>query len=343
MHVPLGLDFPYWVDADDIDLDYHIRATKLGGPAGDEELAEAVSQIVSEPLDHSHPLWQLHLIEGLTGDRSALVFKLHHASVDGISGIELHWVVFDPSPKTRRMPPPAARMAPPIAPSTATMLTNALSGLPGQALRAVVGTVRSLPYLDHLMPYRVTPGVAALAAASRRILRLVSRDDKPVVIEGTGLRVPATVFDRPVGGERRWAFTRVSLESARKLKHHFGITLNDVVVATMAGAVRSWLVESGELPDEPLVAVVPISVRCEDAAFGGNEVQVMLIELPTDEPDGQQRLVRTHQALRSAKERHNAIPVDAMRAANDLLMPELLSGRHERQCCSPGYAVLART
>jgi diacylglycerol O-acyltransferase len=204
-------------------------------------------------------------------------------------------------------------------------------------------TVRSQPYLDHLMPYRVTPGVPALAAASRRILHLVSRDDKPVVIEGTRLRVPATVFDRPVSGERRWAFTRVSLESARKLKHHFGITLNDVVVATMAGAVRSWLMESNELPDEPLVAVVPISVRCEDAAFGGNEVQVMLIELPTDEPDGQQRLVRTHQALRSAKERHNAIPVDAMRAANDLLMPVLLSGRHERQCCSPGYAVLART
>ena len=99
MHVPLGLDFPYWVDAHDLDLDYHIRATKLSSPAGDEELAAAVSQIVSEPFDHSHPLWQLHLIEGLTGDRSALVFKLHHASVDGISGIELHWVVSIPHPR----------------------------------------------------------------------------------------------------------------------------------------------------------------------------------------------------------------------------------------------------
>jgi diacylglycerol O-acyltransferase / wax synthase len=76
VHVPLGLDFPYWVDADDIDFDYHIRATKLSGPAGDKELAEAVGQIVSEPFDHSHPLWQLHLIEGLAEDRSALVFKL---------------------------------------------------------------------------------------------------------------------------------------------------------------------------------------------------------------------------------------------------------------------------
>jgi diacylglycerol O-acyltransferase / wax synthase len=131
------------------------------------------------------------------------------------------------------------------------------------------------------------------------------------------------VFDRPVSGERRWAFTRVSLDSARKIKRHFGITLNDVIVATMAGAVRSWLMESDALPDEPLVAVVPISVRCEDAAFGGNEVQVMLIELPTDEPDGEQRLARTHEALRSAKERHNAIPVDAMQSANDLLMPAL--------------------
>jgi diacylglycerol O-acyltransferase / wax synthase len=145
VHVPLGLDFPYWVDADDIDFEYHIRATKLDGPAGDEELAEAVGQIVSEPFDHSQPLWQLHLIEGLAGDRSALVFKLHHASVDGISGIELHWVVFDPSPTTRTMPPPAARVTPPAAPSATTMLTNALSSLPGQALRAVVGTVRSLP------------------------------------------------------------------------------------------------------------------------------------------------------------------------------------------------------
>ena len=323
MHVPLGLDFPYWVDAHDLDLDYHIRATKLSSPAGDEELAAAVSQIVSEPFDHSHPLWQLHLIEGLTGDRSALVFKLHHASVDGISGIELHWVVFDPSPETRRMPPAAARTAPPIAPSTATMLTNAITALPGQALRAIVSTARSLPYLDHLMPYRVTPGVPTVAAASRRILGLLPGDYKPVVLEGTALRVPATVFDRPVSGQRRWAFARLSLESARKLKHHFGITLNDVIVATMAGAVRSWLLESQELPDEPLVAVVPISVRCEDAAFGGNEVQVMLIELPTDEPDAQRRLIRAHEALRSAKERHNAVPVAAMRAANDMLMPAL--------------------
>ena len=322
MAVPLGLDFPYWIDTHDLDLDYHVRDHQLASPGGDHELAEVVGQIVSEPFDHAHPLWQLHLIGRLEGNRSALVFKLHHACVDGIAGLELHTVVFDPSPKVRKLSPVAgaSNLKPP---PHLTMLARGVKSLPSQMVRAVIGGARSLRYLDQLMPFRVTPGVQTIASAARRVTSLLQAEGERMLVEGHGLTVPKTAFDTPVTGTRRWAFARLPLDEARRVKDHFGVTLNDVIVATMAGAIRSWLLESGELPDEPLVAVVPISVRHQDSAVGGNEVQIMLINLPTDEPDPQKRLIRTSEALRSAKERHNAVPAAAMRGADELLMPAL--------------------
>jgi diacylglycerol O-acyltransferase / wax synthase len=108
VHVPLGLDHPYWVDDIDLDIDYHVRDVALTAPGGDRQLAERVAQIVAQPLDHSRPLWELHLIHGLEGGRSAVVFKLHHASVDGISGLELHEMLFDRGPEGREVLPSIA-------------------------------------------------------------------------------------------------------------------------------------------------------------------------------------------------------------------------------------------
>lgn len=321
-HVPLGLDYPYWLEDAELDVDYHVRDFALPAPGDERQLAEKVAQIVSQPLDHTRPLWELYLIEGLAGGRVAVLFKLHHASVDGISGLELHTMLFDRSPAGREVPAAAERPEQ-HPPSQWTMLARGLASLPGQPVRALRGGARSLPYLDQLMPLRVTPGVGAVARATRRLAQVARVGGEGMLLEGGELAVPATVLDRSITPHRRWAFTRVPLDEAKRVKQHFGVTLNDVVVATMAGAVRVWLEEIDELPAEPLVALVPVSVRTEDAAADGNQVQVMLIPLPTDEKRAELRLRRTHEALRSAKERHRAVPAGAMHGASDLIMPAL--------------------
>ena len=321
-HVPLGLDYPYWIDDADLDLDHHVREFTLPEPGNNRQLAEAAAELVSQPLDHSRPLWELHVIDGLRAGRVAVLFKLHHAAVDGISGLELHTLIFDRSPEGREVPPPALPPGEPM-PSTWQMLARGVASLPFQPVRAVLGGARAVPYLDQLMPFRVTPGAGTISGAARSMARLARLGGDSMLLQGDSLRPPTTVLDRPVTGRRRWAFRRVPLDDAKRIKNHFGVTLNDVVVAATAGAIRSWLLELGELPAAPLVALVPISVRTGSEDSGGNLVQVMLVKLPTNEADPQARLRRTHEALRAAKERHNAVPATAMRNADELLMPAL--------------------
>jgi diacylglycerol O-acyltransferase / wax synthase len=325
VHVPLGLDHPYWAEDRDLDVDYHVRDLALTAPGSDRQLAEKVSQIVSQPLDHSRPLWELHLIEGLEGGRAAVLFKLHHASVDGVSALNLHETFFDQAPTGRELvpatPPAGERM-----PSEWAMVRRGLASLPGQPVRALRGGLRSLPYLDQLMPFRVTPGIGTASRATRRLARLLRVGGEGMILEGEGLRVPATMFDQAITPHRRFAFTRLPLDEAKRIKQHFGVTLNDVVVATMAGAVREWLLELDALPAEPLVALVPVSVRTQDDDAAGNRVEVMLVPVPTDEEDAEQRVSRTHEVLRSAKERHRAVPASAMLGASQVMMPALFVG-----------------
>jgi diacylglycerol O-acyltransferase len=323
VRVPLDLDHPYWVEDADIDLDHHVRSATLPAPGDDRQLADAVARLVTEPLDHARPLWELHVIDGLAGGRVALLLKLHHAAVDGVSALDLHAALFDHSPSGRQVPRPIRPLGEPV-PSGWEMLARGVVSLPRQPIRAVLGGAGSLPYLDHLMPFRVTPGIGTLAGAVRRLRGLPQPGADGGVLEGAGLRAPKTVLDRPLTSpRRRLAFARSSVDDAKQVKTYFGVSLNDVIVATMAGAVRAWLLDLGDLPEEPLIALIPVSVRTDNAESGGNLVQVMFIELPTHEPDPEQRLKRTHEALRAAKERHRAVPAAAMQGADSLLMPVL--------------------
>ncbi|MFE3054122.1 wax ester/triacylglycerol synthase family O-acyltransferase [Nocardia sp. NPDC059236] len=321
VNVPFGLDFPYWADEPSPDLNHHVREVRAPSPGDDRALAELVTEIVSQPLDRTRPLWELYLITGLEGGRRAIMFKLHHAAVDGISGLRAHSVLFDqPLPTPLRHP---AMPAGELVPSNWDLLTKGLSSLPDQVLRAVRGGARSVPYLDHLMPFRVVPGAGTLSGTVRRVARLSRIAAGGDGLDTPKLRVPGTRCDRPPLGQRRWAFTRVPLDEVKRLKAHYGVTVNDVIVATTAGAVRDWFTELGELPDEPLVALVPMSVRSADATEDGNHVQVMLVELRTDELDPESMLRRTHQTLRLAKARQHAVPLSAIEGANDLVLPAL--------------------
>ena len=173
---------------------------------------------------------------------------------------------------------------------------------------------------------RSVPGVTTLAGLSRRAKRALPRRHDGGVLEGRRLHAPRTILNARISPHRRIAFTRLSLEDAKQIKNAFGATVNDVVVAVCAGALREWLQSQGALPDEPLLAGIPVSVRTrEQVGTFGNRVSMMFVAIPTDEPHPEQRLRRAHEALLSAKERHKAVPASVLADANQMIPPALFA------------------
>ncbi|MEB3906254.1 WS/DGAT domain-containing protein [Mycobacterium ulcerans] len=171
---------------------------------------------------------------------------------------------------------------------------------------------------------RMLPGVRALAAGSALLTGARRRDGG--VLERTNLRAPRTRFNRRIGPHRRFAFASVPLADVKAVKNAMGVTVNDVVLALSAGVLRRRLAAAGDLPTEPLLAMVPVSVRTpEQAGTFGNRVSTMIVPLPTDEPDARRRVARVNDVMRSAKQRHRAIPATLMQDANQFIPPALLA------------------
>ncbi|HEY5145075.1 MAG TPA: wax ester/triacylglycerol synthase family O-acyltransferase [Solirubrobacteraceae bacterium] len=328
VEVPFGLDHPYWVDDERFDLEFHVRELALPAPGSDEQLAEQVARIFARPLDRSHPLWELYVIQGLEGGRVAVFTKIHHAAVDGLSGAEILSVLLDVSPEGRDVEaPPASNRRGERAPGDIEMLGRGLAGLPHQPIRALQRLPKTLANLDVLPTMRHIPGAGTLAGATRRVGRIVApRRDDGGVLEGRRLKAPRTRFQGRISPHRRIAFGSVSLTEVKAIKNATGTTVNDVVMATCAGAMRSFLLAHDELPAEPLVTMVPVSVRTpEQLGTFGNRVSTMIVELPTDEPDPGRRLERMHETMRSAKERHQALPASLLQDANEIIPPALFA------------------
>ena len=324
--VPFGLDHPYWFDDPDFDLDFHIRELALPAPGDQRMLAEQVARIVARPLDRARPLWEFYLIHGLADERVAVLTKLHHAAVDGVSGAEILSVLLDPAPEGRTVDAPEAPRTPARMPGQLQMLGRGVAALPMQPLRSLRSLPKALPHLDQVPTVRSLPGVATLAAASRRAARTMPRTSDGGVLEGPRLRAPITRMNRHVSPHRRVALSRQSLADVKRVKNHFGVTVNDVVVAICAGALRSWLDARGELPDEPLLGMVPVSVRTpEQRGTFGNRVATMLAPIPTHLGDPRARLRAAHEAMRSAKERHKAVPATVLQDANRVIPPALFA------------------
>lgn len=321
--VPFNIDHPYWFEDPDFDLDFHIRELALPAPGDDRQLAEQVSRLHARPLDRSRPLWELYLIHGLFGGRVAVMTKVHHAAVDGVSGGELLSVLLDPHPEGRDVEPVAAQHGEAV-PGQFELLIRGLLGMAGQPLRALRAAPRTLPHLDQIPTVRLIPGVGLLAAASARVTR--ARRGDGGVLERTTQHAPRTRLNRRIGPHRRFAFTSLPLADIKVIKTALGVTVNDVVLALSAGALRRWLAASGDLPPQPLLAMVPVSVRTpEEAGTFGNRVSAMIVPLPTDEPDARQRVSRVSNVMRSAKDRHRAIPATLMQDANHFIPPALLA------------------
>jgi diacylglycerol O-acyltransferase len=312
--VPLGLDYPYWIDDSDFDLDFHVRELALPAPGSEKQLGEQVSRIVARPLDRARPLWELYLIHGLEGGSN-------HALIDGMSGAEIMGLLLDLSPEGRELPD-APPPEPEREPTDVELLGRGLLGLPRYPARLLRSLPAAVPNIEDT-PFGVLPGagtVGRLAGAVQRAVGLggeqrASLDRRPLV-------APKTSFNGRISPHRRFAFGSLPLDAVKEVKNAHGCTVNDVVVSICASAVRRWLVEHDELPADPLVAQIPISVRTgEQAGTFGNRIMLMAAPLFTNEPDPIRRLYATHDAMSEVKERHKALPAELLQDANHFIPP----------------------
>ncbi|HST80617.1 MAG TPA: wax ester/triacylglycerol synthase family O-acyltransferase [Kineosporiaceae bacterium] len=309
VQVPLGIDQPYWIEDPDFDLEFHVREIALPSPGDDRQLAEQIGRLHSRPLDRARPLWEAYLIYGLEGERQALYTKVHHAAIDGASGGEALGLLMDPDPEGRTIAPAPERVVE-SAPSGLSLLRRSVGHLAFQPIRAA----RVMADLTGALP-----GIArafALAPAGTTM--------DGAVLSRTPVRPPSTPFNRNVTPHRRWSFRWVLLDDVKQVRVAHGGSVNDVVMAMCAGAVRRWLSDHEALPEGPLVAGVPISVRTEDkkGAFG-NEVNMLMSLLPTNLADPFARLRAVQEAMRVAKEQHAAIPARVLSDITQFSMPAL--------------------
>jgi WS/DGAT/MGAT family acyltransferase len=286
VQVPFRLNHPIWVEDPDFDLDYHIRRVGVPSPGGHRELAELAGAITGTPLDRSRPLWELYVVEGLADGTIAVITKVHHCAVDGVSGAELMVNLFDLEPSGREVEPPEPREPEPI-PSELELIGHAVAS----RARRQLG----------LLPL--------LGSTAKTLGTLVSRHRDPNAIVGAvPLTAPKTPWNSAVTPHRRMAFTDVSLAEVKRIKNAVGCTVNDVVLGLMGGALRRYLEEHGGNPAEPLIATCPVSVRTEDQrGETNNRVSAMFTSLATNVDDPVERLRTIQRSTQGAKEDHNAI------------------------------------
>ncbi len=315
VQVPFGLDQSYWIDDPDFDIEFHVRELALPKPGSDRQLSEQVARLHARPLDRSRPLWEVYLISGLPDGKIAIYNKIHHAAVDGVSGGDILSALLDTSPEGRPTPAEVTPFTGEEPPGTLGLLLRSAASALGKPVHAVkVGKdlIGSSP--------------AIAGALAGPLASLLPRRDKDgeVVLPGARLRAPKTPFNASITPHRRWAFTDLPLAEVKAVRQGTGLSVNDVVMALSAGALRRWLQDHDALPDEELVAAVPVSVRTEEQKGQlGNQVSVMIAGLPTNLDSPAERLETVHKAMLVAKEQHGAIPAGLLADVSEFTMPIL--------------------
>ncbi len=292
--VPYRLGRPVWVEDPDFDLRYHVRRTALPAPGGDQQLAELMARVMSQRLDRDHPLWEYWVAEGLAEGRWALISKVHHCMVDGVSGTDLYRVIFDFSPEPA--PPATDDRAVSAEPSAAELAVRA-------ALDAVVLPVREALALSGAV---ANPAAAVRQAAgtARALAKLA-----PAIRPAAG-----SSLSGPIGRQRRYTWARVSLDDVKAIKQELGGTVNDVVLAAISGGFRTLLLARGEEPGPHMVrSLVPVSLR----APGGesvyeNQVSAVLADLPVHLADPVERLAAVRAELLATKASKEAMAGEAL-------------------------------
>lgn len=279
LEVPGRLHHPIWVDDPSFDLDYHIHRVILPTPGSRRQLDDAIGEIAGRPLDRTRPLWQMHVFEGLSGGRIAVLVTIHHAVADGMAATALLANVMStvPGGETPGPPPPPS---PDPLPTGRQMVVQAL-----------VERAHQLAHLPRLV-VRTLGGLWSMAGHRRR-----SEVTTPVPI----LHTPRSSFNTSLTANRSFATASLSLDDAREIRAARGVTVNDVVLAIVGGALRTYLLERDELPVRPLVAAVPVASDTDVSRLEGNRVSNLFTSLATDEPDPLRRLDAIHAVMSEAK------------------------------------------
>jgi len=325
VEVPLGLGRPYWVDDPHFDLEFHLRELALPEPGTAAQLGEQVSRIHARPLDRTRPLWEAYIITGVEGGRCAFYSKIHHAAIDGVSGAEILEAIMDLSVEPRQVEPEDAPYVPREMPSTVDLVRRGLHAMAVNPVEVLRTVPKSLQYVDQLPGATNVPGTRLVSQAAGAVGRLLGEPahQRPDPRE---LRPPRTPLNGTITAHRRFAFGSLPLDDVKTVKKHFGMTVNDAVMALTASALRRWLLDHDALPQTPLVVAVPVSVRTRDQQGElGNQVSVMLAELPTHLRDPRERLAFMQVSMLQAKRAFKAVPASLLQDMSTLI-PTALSG-----------------
>lgn len=280
---------PVWADDADFDLDFHVRRAALPAPGGRRELTDYVQRVISRPLDRTKPLWEVYLIEGMQDGLAAILTKVHHALIDGVSAVDIATVMFDLTPHSRYPHPPDWTPEPP--PTQVDLVVDALFENVLHPFQTVADAARWTVEAPTLAARRA----GAVAAGIREIL-------------GAGVPPPSPL-NRRIGPNRRFAMAEASLDDFKAVKNALGGTVNDVVLAAVAGALHRLLRHRGEtVRGDTLRAMVPISVRpAGERPEGGNRLSTFFVDLPVGDLPARRRLEIIRQTTRDLKESHRAV------------------------------------
>lgn len=289
---PLFAGAAVWVDDPHFNLHYHVRHTALPRPGDERQLKRLSGRIMSQQLDRTKPLWEMWIVEGLEGDRFALISKIHHCMVDGVSSVDLMTVLLTPQPQDEF--PEALPYRPRPAPG------------PAELVLAEVETALEAPgKVAELLRGYVQRGEGNLRAALRSTGEVL----------GTSLqRASATPLNQPIGSHRRFDWLAMDLSHVKQVRHALGGSVNDVVLATTTGAVRRFLLQRGVAVDGLRFRVMaPVSTRSEDQRGTlGNQVSAWLVDLPIDEPDPARRIHKIRETTERLKQTNQALGAEVL-------------------------------
>lgn len=287
VEVPFRFAQPYWIEDPDFDLANHLHRVAVPAPGGARELALLASEISDRPLDHSRPLWELWYVDGLEHGQVAIIEKLHHASVDGMGGIELITRLFDTEAEPAERPSPEAPWKPDRVPSGVELFARGVPSLVTMPLRFARGTVT------------IANGVRSGRRQKRHEAGTVGRT----------FNAPRTSLNGSVAGRphRALAWATIPMADVTLVKQAFDVTVNDVALAICATALREYLGARGELPAESLTACAPVNIRTEDdRGRAGVHVSLMFPSLCTDIEDPVERLLAISEGTTATKHVHGA-------------------------------------
>jgi WS/DGAT/MGAT family acyltransferase len=294
---------PSWVEDEAPDLEYHVRHAALPWPGGERELGELIGRLQSTPIDLTRPPWECTIIEGLEGNRFAMFIKMHHSLIDGVSGMKLLQRAMASDPKRSLNLPPfwAADTSAPARP-TRSGPSPTMANVTAAAIEGLSAQAKSLPQL---------------MGAFGKIVRRIGDPSDGLAVP---FDAPRSVLNGRVREKRRFATQQFPIDELRAVADAAECTLNDVVLALCAGALRRFLLERGDLPEKPLTTGIPVSVRPKDDEGTGNAISFIVATLATDVADARERLEAIKASVRHAKAHVQSLPRQAMMQYTLLLM-----------------------